>query len=392
MKSRRFKSVLAVVLSIAMIMGTNVITTMAAPVAEGGNLVVSGDDIPLDGNPEGKVTASGQMEGWVEKNVFKITVPVSASANDTLKFVMDPQNLIASTGGIAKGWTDAQIVESTLYFTQSGNAAHSVDTSIGKYSNVSNPLSVNNLSSVSVDVSLKVKMNDIGNITLSSNDTYLTTDKTPKMYMGMTVRRGTKDSLGSALPGTPLAMTATQAVSTNMLASIPGGNEAPTNERYGLSYNGTEYTYELGKGYAIGSSPDTVLEFYFKGTTNPNADWKAINEAPTNPKLEVIWDVRTHTDELPDPSVTLTNAGVITIANLTADKNYTSGILSAAGVAQTYPITTNSTRNDDNYNAQTGGTIVFTLGSQWLSNWNGKLVTVTVTLSDGSTISGSCQW
>jgi hypothetical protein len=373
MKSRRFKSILAVVLSVAMVMGTSVFA-MAGPEQQGENLVVSGNDVVSE--EQGKVTASGQMEGWVEKDVFKVTIPVSTSANDTLAFVMDPQNLIYSTGGIAKGWDKTSLVQSTLYFTQSGNAAHAVAANQDKYSNVSNTLSVNNLSSVSVDVALKVKMNDIGNITLSTNNSFKTdtNDKTPKLYMGMTVLKGNKDNMGSPLPGTPMALTAEDAVSKNMLANIPGHNNAPDATHYGLSYNGTTYTYELGEDYVMGSAANTILKFYFTGETNPNADWKAINDANTAPKLSVIWDVKKHSDDVTvefsrttlkpaQNTITLTPSTGISITSATLTKPNGSKVNCTAGNQYTYSngvITFDSTVITNN----AGGSVKFVLSNE----------------------------
>jgi hypothetical protein len=280
---------------------------------------------------------------------------------------MDPQNLIYSTGGIAKGWDKTSLVQSTLYFTQSGNATHAVAANQNKYSNVSNSLSVNNLSSVSVDVALKVKMSDIGDISLSTNSTFNTNDKTPKLYMGMTVLRGNNANMGSALPGTPMALTAEDSVSKNMLANIPGHNNEPDANHYGLSYNGTTYTYELGKDYVMGSQPNTILKFYFTGETNPNADWKAINDATTAPKLSVIWDVKKHTDEdTPDtPSsyaMTKNGSGALVY---TFSSNKPTGSFTAVtvnGTAKSGQIGSNIT--------YTEGTGQFKVVSTWVTSQN----------------------
>ncbi len=287
MKSRRFKSILAVLLSISMIFGTSVFAMASQTVS---------DNEPYNGSTGGV----GDMEGWVNKNVFKISIPVTSISNDNLAFVMDPQKLIINTGGIKYGWDSSKVEDTTLYFL-SANKLNS-----DKYGNVSNPLSVNNLSSVSVDVSLTVKVEGTTGITLSDNSTYQTTDKVPKMYMGMHVKRGKNNAgtfAGTEVSGSPVALTAEDTVSKNMLKEIPGSMD-PTEktDKYSLSFDSVkkEYTYELDKNYVVGTINDTVLNFYFEGTCNPNADWKDLKTS--KPNLDVVWNVRTHTDEPTEPT------------------------------------------------------------------------------------------
>ena len=93
------------------------------------------------------------------------------------------------------------------------------------------------------------------------------------------------------------------------------------------------------------------------------------------------------------PQVSMSAAGVITMSGLTADRNYAhSAVLEYDGQSDELDTDPNMTWGTDAWSATDGGTLVFTLSPAWLSALSGKSATVTVALSDGSTISVTQQF
>ena len=75
MKTRRIKSVIAVLLSISMILGSSVLA-MADTVSQG------------------QTAGIGDMEGVVSSNVFVVSIPVSSVSNDKLLGIKNELKLV----------------------------------------------------------------------------------------------------------------------------------------------------------------------------------------------------------------------------------------------------------------------------------------------------------
>ncbi len=294
MRLARFKAVLAVFLSLVMILSASVFA------------MANENDPP---NPyynkktaEGGTHGDGGMEDFVDKKVFQVSVPVNGVSNDNLNFVLDPQKLLSSTDGLARGWNKNDIDSSATLFFLSQNS-----TAAKKYTNTSNPLSFNNLSSVSVDVAVTAKITGSTGITLSNDKAGFTADyTTPAMYMDVKYYTGNT----GAMTEVSTNVVSDNTVSTNMLKAVPQDQDG--GEGYVLSYNQAkkEYTYQLGENFVSGNQPGTRLNIVFSGASNEYADWYNLRSA--QPKLEVTWNIKVHgaADETGDTDITVNSTTV----------------------------------------------------------------------------------
>jgi hypothetical protein len=148
-----------------------------------------------------------------------------------------------------------------------------------------------------------------------------------------------------------------------------------------------------------------VSGFTFTGVMNTNTEWaeletKTITITPTyrfedSTGLETA--VSTGLNQVAatpaGPSVTLSASGLITVSNLTAEKNYASSTVIAYG-SESYELNSdgNITWGTNSWSASEGGTLTIQLNDVWLGVIEGEEVTVTVTLSDGSTITATQEF
>ncbi len=291
MKSRRAKSLLALLLSIVMVFGSSV--------------MVSADIVSENSPASGSTAGVGDMEGVVSSNVFKVSIPVTSVSNSDLEFVLDPQGLIAKTGAKRYDWADGTYDKGATLFFISENKT----TAVTKYGASSNALSVNNLSSVSVDVALSVNVinrnSGTNEIALSSNKSFANSD--PAMYMALKTKIGKNTDLPNLKTVSDAALTAITGATTseNILKLIPEATD-----KYGYNWTGTKYTFTLSDNYVTGSQDDSALFFWFEGVANKfdgtkaNEDqWYALNDAA--PSLQLVWDVKPHDDGIDLSKATL---------------------------------------------------------------------------------------
>lgn len=258
MRKKRF---LALVLSTAMVMGSSV-SAFAANVV---------DDV---NNAIGKATGTASVEGWVDKDVFRVTLPTvvkrgTAGGIDQLDFILDPQGLIKATSGnkytASNTANNRGIVGvsnnnySSLYFTTVDNGATLLSTN-------SDALTISNNGAVSVNVSLKASIKDAGDIVVSDN-TSLTGDAT-SMYLQLV--SDTESKVISA---------ADTAINTTI---------SDCDDAFEVSYNKTDNKYE----YKIVSADNVdypEVSFHLTGSCNESADWSGLVNA--KPQVEVAWEV-----------------------------------------------------------------------------------------------------
>jgi hypothetical protein len=142
-----------------------------------------------------------------------------------------------------------------------------------------------------------------------------------------------------------------------------------------------------------------VAGFTFVGAMNANGDWTTANTAAL--KITPIYEVKTALgDEVliegtksqveteSGPSVSVTSAGVITMKDLTADKNYKTMKLNIAGDVKDYVLDKdkNVTWDTTGWSSTEGGEMICTMKSAWTDYAKGKEVTITLTLTDDSTV------
>ena len=328
MRKKRF---LALVLSTAMVMGSSV-SAFAANVV---------DDV---NNAIGKATGTASVEGWVDKDVFRVTLPTvvkrgTAGGIDQLDFILDPQGLIKATSGnkytASNTANNRGIVGvsnnnySSLYFTTVDNGATLLSTN-------SDALTISNNGAVSVNVSLKASIKDAGDIVVSDN-TSLTGDAT-SMYLQLV--SDTESKVISA---------ADTAINTTI---------SDCDDAFEVSYNKTDNKYE----YKIVSADNVdypEVSFHLTGSCNESADWSGLVNA--KPQVEVAWEVVPVGYVAPKaPSVATTTFRMTANSAVEIPVDLGTGDLAATGISKIMvkDLATPSEFTTDKYNFSNGKIVI----------------------------------
>lgn len=332
---------------------------------------------------EGKAEASGELEGYVDTNIFKVVLPTSAEG--VFDFTLDPQGLIAATSGEAYGGTASADFEedATVFFdTTSADATKKNFESTSKY------VQVYNKGTVDVNASVKAELSGTTGITMASSEAAVSGDTNPNLYLAFTA---SGDASGDAKgAGNEKVLTSTGAELSAVLKAVSGNfyefNVASAN----AADPKDKYSYDLKEEYVSADASVAGVQDYsfaLTGACNSEADWSKVTVAP---KVVVTWTLKDAEAVPAGPQVSATNAGLISLVGLTAAQNVTgyADVVLTSGT-ETYALQAKtSTFQAGTWTASAGGDCAFQLGASW-KVWNGKAVTVTVTLTDGSTITTS---
>lgn len=351
--------------------------------------LVLGNALPVlaenPANGSGTAEGTGSSNGHVEQKVVRVTLPTDVGT--TFDYVADPEDLIGSTKpsngtkGKMKDGTEVVPNGSYIYFH---NAEVTADDDKGitavtdGYSDTSNTVRVSNKSSVAINLSVTaaVEAND-NNMAIADAASELTTaTSTPTVHFDLLTKVKGADNATS----TPVV-----ADGDDYKAEIADIAVAGTAANFELtqSGDGTSGKYEYSVKDTVKDKDWTWVDISLKG---------ACSKAETTdelvaPKFELTWSWK---DPEAGPQVTFSTAGLITMSNLTAAKNYAhSAVLSYGDNSFELDTDTNLTWGVDNWTAANGGTLTFQLNQAWLSALAGKTATVTVKLSDDSTISAT---
>lgn len=337
------------------------------------------------------VSGSGDIVGYVDKNVFTVTLPTTSDVN----FALDPQELMKA-------------VDTTGAFTVDGTAANvgygakvlfaNADTAGTGYATQSKDIPVVNKSTFDVDVTVNAKVTGLNG---DGYDIKLV-DPNAEGYTNM----GTDTAIALLLTtadntikgdGTGEGSDSTDATNTKYLKS---GDEGVTIKKTVLAINNPDTVYKVTEPttgnyqYALDSTSAAAATFneavfYLSGQVNTDAkaDWSKFNDAQTkNLKVDITYTVDKHVD---GPQVTLTAGGLVTITNLTSAQNFTGysdyTFKNIDTSVDTVADPTNATWNGTNWTAENGGSGTMQLGAAW-NVWNGAQVKVTVKLTGGTTI------
>ena len=94
-------------------------------------------------------TGIGEIEGNVKENIYQVVLPTVA--NEAFDFIIDPQGLINKTDGAAyKGETFSE--DSTVFFKRTDGKVKE------DYSNSSDEITITNMSSVAIKVSVNISI------------------------------------------------------------------------------------------------------------------------------------------------------------------------------------------------------------------------------------------
>lgn len=106
-----------------------------------------------DDSAEGTTTGSGEVEGILDKEVFKVDLPVipNDGSDTTFDFILDPQGLIRDTDSAAYDGADFDSKAAGLYFKNT-------DGSDTWYSAESDFLKAVNMSTIPVDISITASL------------------------------------------------------------------------------------------------------------------------------------------------------------------------------------------------------------------------------------------
>ncbi|MBO5088424.1 MAG: hypothetical protein J6C01_07100 [Lachnospiraceae bacterium] len=324
----------------------------------------------------GSADASGDVEGFVDTTIFKVVLPTSAEG--TFDFIMDPQGLIAATSGDAYGGTaSADFEEDATVFFQTASA----DAAKKDYKSTSNYIQVLNRGTVDVNVTVEATIDGLSDIAMAADEAAFTSGDAavPELYLAFTA---SGDASGDAKDA-PVALTKDGAKITAVL-------DAADQSMYEFNYASGEYTFDLKDQYVSGDADDFAdYSFALTGACNSEADWTDVKTAV--PAVNVVWTLE---DAESGPQVTLSNSGLITFTNLTADANingattYTSGSIATTET----PLTTDVEWGTSQWTESEGGTLTGQLGSTYMQYYTGQTVTVKAVLTDGTTITASATF
>ncbi len=204
----------------------------------------------------------------VPADVFKVILPTIPEDDTTFDYILDPQGLIELTDAKKYGGTDEVAFEhdKTLYFKTSR-------TEDGRpvYDNVSNALTVTNMSSREVKITVKATIANSESITMSENSTFDTDDTSTSIYLALT-------------DGTNTIPITSDAAVLNAVINAP-------EDAYETVWDGEKNVYEL-TDTAKKEDYDGFQKysFWLTGACNANADWS--NVEGQIPEVFVVWEVK----------------------------------------------------------------------------------------------------
>ncbi len=248
MNSKRFKKLLAGMLTATMVMGMG-ITASAA-------------DAPAT---SGSGTGDGEFEGHVNKSVVEVTLPTASAT--TFAYKMDPEGLIAAT--------EAQKYPGTTF--ESGANVYFLSAE-NTYTKDSAKLKVINKGTVDVDVTVKAKIADDTKIKMATSSTFAADNKDASLYLGLVVA----NEAAKAITKTDT----TEASDAIVKVGLKGRDQ---------NY---EVTYTTDGGYAYAPKEGLVdanwnsFEFGLTGACNPNGDYSA--DALAAEDVTVTWSYAKH--------------------------------------------------------------------------------------------------
>ena len=328
------KKILAIVLATSMMLGSSITALADEPVTSGGT------------------NGKGTSEGHVNKHVISVTLPVIPDGSTPFAYTMDPERLVNETNAAkyAEGSTFTDTAKTNGVYFQTGEKA---------YDDKSTVLKAKSESSVDVKLTVDVEVESAAtDIELVDAAPALTGEDAvtdPQLYLALKVDDTTK------------------AVKSSEKVSIETTIEGK-DDNFETKYESGEYVYKAKTGDSITWNE---AEIQMSGVAS-----KASAEGLTAPTLKVTWK---YEDPSAEPQVSFSTTGLITMSNLTADKNYDhSAILTLDGVENELDSDPNLTWGTDDWSSSDGGTLTFQLNQAWLDALSGKTATVKVKISDGS--------
>ena len=132
--------------------------------------------------------------------------------------------------------------------------------------------------------------------------------------------------------------------------------------------------------------------FMLTGSCNDDGKWVGLTETP--PTVSLVWTIDKPEGATAGGPITFSNDGSIILTGLTSTKNF------AHRMTLSWDGTTSDNLDSDpnmdwdisQWTEENGGTLKFKLSSGWVTGLSGEMVTVTVYLTDGSTLTATTQF
>lgn len=358
-----------------------------------GAMVLGNASAVFAADKEGSATGEGETQYVAANDVFDVVFPTTADNATTFDYLLDPDGLISKTNGdryTGKAFDDGK----TVYFLRSAKVDGTVGGTAGTgncdYTDTSDEIKVVNKSTKAVDLKVTAKVATVDGIKMAASDTFTDSEGTAS----------TDTELYLALVGTDGTTPEEKAITadgTELTASIAADSNAYTVKWVAAANDGNgEYQKVLSDAAkAADYKGFKSYSFQVKGkcNTGTNIDWSGLTE--NAPKIDLVWSVKDFT--VTGPQVTFATDGTITMSGLTADKNYANSgdaALLEYGEGDPYPLGTDANMEwiTENWSTTTGGTLILKLNQAWLNVLSGKEATLTIKISDGTSITVTQQF
>jgi len=315
---RSFKKFVAVLTATTLLLSSSVMA-IAAESEDGATSV------------NGTVSGNGAVEDYLNKDVFKVTLPTVANVD----FTIDPQGLL----GVAD--EDAYTLGAgAVYFANvSGNSA--------TYSNVSDAITIGNKSSYDVDVNLTVNLTAAEGITMVDSADDLADAKTPSLYLAI---QEAGDEAATAITE------ASTELETKAVEGIDEAEDAYEIVAESDGAGGYTYKYVLSADYA---GTPAEASYTLTGACDTTADWSSVKDMSV--RADLVWEVAKHIDNM-KPSIKVSSIA------LAADQttfvipySLGAGELAATAIEKTNftPSTTGITKDFAEYIAEDDGSKLY---------------------------------
>lgn len=336
-------------------------------------MILGSASVALADDMEQEASGTGSVEYVAKGDVFDVVFPTVSDG--TFNYILDPDGLIAQTGGDKYSGKTFESGKS-LYFLRS---TASNATPANNYMNTSDEITVVNKSTQDIDLTVTAKVAAVDGIEMATSSNAFRSDG-PALYLAVS-GKGSADA------------TATEkAITTDGIALSP--TIAADTDAYEVVWNATTNQYEKDKTTAAQADNYAGFKSYtfqLTGACNNHAGWSSLEGQA--PSVDLVWSVKDFT--VKGPKVTLSTDGLITISGLTEEANVKNGATdilvgyanASDGNTTLYPVAAKGvTWITDSWNATTGGTLKVQLKAGTYSPFNGKSINVSVKLSDGKTI------
>ena len=344
-----------------------------------------------------------EIEGgviYVKQDIYDVTLPTTAAQ----KFYLDPEGLIAlGNGGSATANPGTVVGLTNMYAVNRSSipvvlsASYKVaDSATADGVTVVNAVAdADAITAIQEDATKKVA------ISISAIEAATDADTSGNTCGGKVFKADASGVDVTASTGNLSAADAVYADSTAVAAEYvmtPETYKFQLKDENADPYDANSYEYIIDST----AEKASCVKLTIGGYCSTKADWSAYTDGTNELKLDMVFkfkkaatttgdwtDTTTGTDEVKvGPQVSMTAGGLITISDLTADKNVTGyADIKLSDGTDTFALqATTATFSDSlGWTTANGGACTFQLKSAW-NTWNGKSVTATVTLTDGSSI------